>query len=168
MYKFIFIFLFLLPLTVAAQETDSVFVEPHYDLITELQQYSHSGGEVKIQSDSHVADLLQWHIHQNEHNKTFSGYRIQIYSVGSYGSNIEKLKEMRDKFEETFPDIPAYLKYLDPDFKIRVGNYRSRLECIPDLYRIRKLYPSSYPVKTEISLEELKRVPKQPETEVQE
>ena len=64
---------------------------------------------------------------------------------------------MRNKFEETFQDIPAYLKYFDPDFKIRVGNYRNRLECIPDLHRIR----NSYAVKTEISLDELKRIPMQ-------
>ena len=68
---------------------------------------------------------------------------------------------MRNKFEETFQDIPAYLKYIDPDFKIRVGNYRNRLECIPDLHRIRKIYPASYAVKTEISLDELKRIPMQ-------
>ena len=42
-----------------------------------------------------------------------------------------------------------------------MGNYHSRLESIPDLQRIRKLYPASYPVKTEITLEELKRVPMQ-------
>ena len=83
------------------------------------------------------------------------------YSVSSFGCNIENLKEMRNKFEETFQDIPAYLKYFDPDFKIRVGNYRNRLECIPDLHRIRKIYPASYAVKTEISLDELKRIPMQ-------
>lgn len=93
--------------------------------------------------------------------KTFTGYRIQIHSVSSFGCNIENLKEMRNKFEETFQDIPAYLKYFDPDFKIRVGNYRNRLECIPDLHRIRKIYPASYAVKTEISLNELKRIPMQ-------
>ena len=49
----------------------------------------------------------------------------------------------------------------DDDFKIRVGNYRNRLECIPDLHRIRKIYPASYAVKTEISLDELKRIPMQ-------
>ena len=114
-----------------------------------------------MNSDPKVADLLQWHIHLNEKDKTFTGYRIQIYSTSSYGSDIEKLKEMRNHFEETFQDIPAYLKYFDPDFKIRVGNYKSRLECIPDLHRIRKIYPSSYPVKTEISLDELKRIPMQ-------
>ena len=74
---------------------------------------------------------------------------------------LEKLKEYRDNFETEFQDIPAYLQYFNPDFKIRAGNYHSRLESIPALHRIRKKYPSSYPVKTEITLEELKRIPMQ-------
>ena len=78
-----------------------------------------------------------------------------------YGCDLEKLKEYRDNFETEFQDIPAYLQYFNPDFKIRAGNYHSRLESISALHRIRKKYPSSYPVKTEITLEELKRIPMQ-------
>ena len=149
MNKYLFFILFLFPVHLFAQEADTLIVEaePHYDILQELRTESHNGG--------------QWHIHLNEKKKTFTGYRIQIHSVSSFGCNIENLKEMRNKFEETFQDIPAYLKYFDPDFKIRVGNYRNRLECIPDLHRIRKIYPASYAVKTEISLDELKRIPMQ-------
>ena len=134
---------------------------PRYNIMEELQKPTQNEGEVRLHNDASIDNLLKWHIHINEHKKSFTGYRIQIYSVNSYGCNIDDLKEKRNKFEETFQDIPAYLKYFDPDFKIRVGNYHSRLESIPALYRIRKLYPSSYPVKTEISLEELKRIPMQ-------
>ncbi len=162
MWKYFFFLGFVFPFRLSAQTADSTVIEePHYDIVSELQQSTDNGGEVRLNSDPKVADLLQWHIHLNEKDKTFTGYRIQIYSTSSYGSDIEKLKEMRNHFEETFQDIPAYLKYFDPDFKIRVGNYKSRLECIPDLHRIRKIYPSSYPVKTEISLDELKRIPMQ-------
>lgn len=161
MYKLIVFFL-LLSFGVCAQEyTDSVLIVPHEDIFTVLENNSDAGGEVRIQSDPAIGNLLEWQWRQNEGQKAFSGYRIQIYSTSSYGCDIEKLKEIRNHFEETFQDIPAYLKYFDPDFKIRVGNYKSRLECIPDLHRIRKVYPSSYPVKTEISLEELKRIPMQ-------
>lgn len=161
MYKLIIFFL-LLPFGLCAQEyTDSVTIVPHEDIFTVLENNSDAGGEVRIQSDPAIGNLLEWQLRQNEGQKAFSGYRIQIYSVSSYGSDIQKLKDMRDRFEIAFPDIPAYLKYFDPDFKIRVGNFHSRLECIPTLYRVRKLYPSSYPVKTEISLEELNRIPMQ-------
>lgn len=163
-------FLFLIPLQLCATMPDSLVIAPRYDIFSELKQPGINGGQVRIHSNASIDNLLKWHIHTNEKTKTFSGYRIQIYSANSFGLNINQLKDMRNKFEQSFPDIPAYLKYFDPDFKIRAGNFHSRLESIPALYRVRKLYPSSYPVKTDISLEELKRVPKQdiPEAELQE
>lgn len=161
MTKLIALLILLFPVKLFANTPDSTVIEPRYDIISELKEYGPNGGEVNLHGDRSIDNLLQWHIHMNEKKKTFTGYRIQIYSVNSYGCNIDKLKEMRDKFEETFQDIPAYLKYFDPDFKIRAGNFHSRLESIPALYRIRKVYPASYPVKTEISIEELKRIPMQ-------
>lgn len=171
MYRLLII-LFLFPLTLCAQETTDSLVsvpQPRYEILEELQGTNASEGNILLNHTPAIANLLKWHIHTNEQQKTFSGFRIQIHSVNSYGCNLEELKEIRNKFEQNFPDIPAYLKYFDPDFKIRVGNFHSRLECIPTLHRIRKLYPASYPVKTEISLEELKRIPMQdiPVTEEQ-
>ena len=116
---------------------------------------------MELHTTGKIQDILKWHIRQNKQTRSFTGYRIQLYSVNSYGCDINKLKEFRDKFEQDFLDIPAYLKYFDPDFKIRAGNYHSRLESIPALHRIRKLHPFSYPVKTEITLEDLKRIPMQ-------
>lgn len=153
--------IFLFPFQLFANTPDTLAVAPRYDIITELNQHGNNDGAVRLHSSSSINNLLKWHIHTNEKKKTFSGYRIQIYSANSYGCDINQLKDMRNKFEEIFQDIPAYLKYFDPDFKIRVGNYHSRLESIPALYRIRKLYPSSYPVKTDISIEDLKRIPMQ-------
>lgn len=159
MFKLI-VLIFMLPVSLYANNPDSVMIVPRYDIMEELHRKTGTG-EVRIHSDHSIHNLLKWHTSLNERKKTFSGFRIQIHSVNSYGCNINELKEIRNKFEKTFQTIPAYLKYFDPDFKIRTGNYHSRLESIPDLYRIRKLYPSSYPVKTEIYLEELKRVPMQ-------
>lgn len=155
------IILLLLSGKTYATTPDTLAIEVHRDILTELQQPAPNGGEVKLNADQPVNNLLKLHTQLNKKQKTFSGYRIQIYSGNSYGSNIEQLKQMRNNFEKEFPDMPAYLKYLDPDFKIRAGNFRTRLECIPALHRIKKKYPSSYPVKTDITLEELKRVPMQ-------
>lgn len=163
MNRHIFFILLFFPIQLFAQEADTLVVEEEsrYDIIQELQTPLDNGGEVTLDSDSHIDNLLQWRIHLNEKNKTFTGYRIQIHSVSSFGCDIDKLKEIRNQFEETFLTIPAYLNYFDPDFKIRVGNYRNRLECIPDLHLIRKKYPGSYAVKTNISLDELRRIPMQ-------
>lgn len=161
MSRFIWLWLFWFPAQLFATTPDSVTTIPNYDILKKLSQNDTTKGEVTIHCDSTISNLLKWHIKLNEKKRSFSGYRIQILSVNSYGGDVEELKKIRDSFEETFQNIPAYLQYVDPEFKIRVGNYHSRLESIPDLQRIRKLYPASYPVKTEITLEELKRVPMQ-------
>lgn len=145
----------------AAPQQDSTSTEVNYDIFQTLKEPGANGGSVHLACSPSIDNLVHLHINQNKRNKSYSGYRIQIFSTSSYGSNMEKLKQMRDDFEKTFPDIPAYLKYIDPDFKIRVGNFRTKLESIPTLYRIKKLYPSSYPVKTEITLDEMKRIPMQ-------
>lgn len=163
MIKFITILLLLIGKLYAVSAQDTLTIEPeiHYDIIQELKQQDNNGGSVKLNSSQKINNLLHLHVNQNKRNKSFSGYRIQIYSSNSLGSDITQLKQIRDNFEKNFPDVPAYLKYFDPDFKIRIGNFHSRLECIPTLHRIKKMYPASYPVKTDITLDELKRVPLQ-------
>lgn len=160
MVKYILIVFLLFAGRLYAQQ-DSISTEVCYNIFEELKQPGENGGSVHLSCSPAIDNLLHLHVNQNKRNKSFSGYRIQIFSTSSYGSNMTKLKQMRDDFEKTFQDIPAYLKYIDPDFKIRVGNFRTKLESIPTLHRIRKLYPSSYPVKTEITLNEMKRIPMQ-------
>lgn len=161
MIKFITILLLFTGKLYAVPQQDSTFNETQYNILQELKQPDANGGAVTLSCSPAINNLLNIHINQNKRHKTFPGYRIQIHSTSSYGSNMAQLKQMRDNFEKAFPDIPAYLKYFDPDFKIRVGNFHTKLECIPALYRIKKMYPSSYPVKTDIAIDELKRIPLQ-------
>lgn len=161
MVKYILIVFLFAGKLYAAPEQDTTSTEVRYDIFQELKEPGANGGSAHLSCSPAIDNLLHLHINQNKRNESFSGYRIQIFSRSSYGSDMAKLKQMRDDFEKAFQDIPAYLKYIDPDFKIRVGNFRTKLESIPTLYRVRKLYPSSYPVKTEITLNEMKRIPMQ-------
>lgn len=129
-----------------------------YDIIEVLSDTSAKGGTAELVVPAEVGVMMKSHIMQNQLSKKFTGFRIQIASVNSAQKPVEELEAMRDKFEEDFPYIPAYLQYTVPDFKIRVGNYRSKLEAIPHLQKIRKLYPDCYVVKCEITFMELERL----------
>ena len=134
-------------------------VQKEMDIIHELSQPDpENGAVVYVTGDPRIEQLLKMNRTNNKKGYSYQGYRIQILSTSSYNSNIDSLKKYTENFEKLFPGIPAYLQYFDPDFKIRVGNFHSRLETIPTLKRIRKKYPNSYPVKTEIFLKELNRV----------
>ena len=58
-------------------------------------------------------------------NKSYGyGYIIQIY----YG-NETKARSLRNKFSLTFPDVYTKLDYNKPDWKVLVGNYKTKLEA---------------------------------------
>ncbi len=140
-------------------------VEKEFDFIRELLEPIRLGGvNIHISGDHRIEKLVRLNIANKKKGYSFKGYRIQILSASSFNSNVDSLKKYTEDFEKLFPDIPAYLQYFDPDFKIRVGNFHSRLEAIPALKRIRKKYPNSYPVKTDIYLKELNRVQEQDTT----
>lgn len=155
--------LLLLSGSVFGQERDSLHVSTPrtMNIFEKIASDTLSQGHIAFHSSPKIDSLVALYIRQSEKQYAFQGYRVQIYSVNSFGADIEKLKKMRDDFEMTFPTIPAYLKYIDPDFKIRVGNFTSRLEAVACLAKIKHLYPISYVVKTSITLKELSRVPMQ-------
>lgn len=157
MYKF-FVILLLFSGKTWAQSPDSVKVETPPDIFEEILQIRENGGTTKLKAEPALNELLKLHIRANREHKTVSGYRIQIFSGNSYDYSIEQLQQIKSDFEKEFPDIPVYLNYFDPDFKIRAGNFRNRLDCIPLLKRIRRKHPSSYPVKTEIPIGDLIKI----------
>ncbi|WP_251622761.1 hypothetical protein [Odoribacter lunatus] len=143
---------------VNAQEADTTVYFQHLNIFEELNQNCPQNGSVKIKGIPAINELINLRTTINKETGYVVGYRIQIFSGSSYDHSIEKLQVLKENFEDAFPGIPAYLNYFDPDFKIRVGNFRNRLDCIPVLKRIRRKYPSCYPVKTEIPLNDLDRL----------
>jgi hypothetical protein len=74
-------------------------------------------------------------------NKT-SKYKIQLAN-GSKGF-IDKTLGL---FYAEFPNTPAHKVYESPEYKVRVGNYRTKLEAERALIRIRKKFPNAIIVK---------------------
>ncbi len=154
MFKFILLsFLLFYGLYGQAQYNDTLSAK--YSIFEILQQTDAYNGYVNIKGDPAIQELVDFHLSINKKQKNIVGYRIQIFSGSSYDYTITRLQTMKEEFSREFPDIPVYLNYYDPDFKIRAGNFRNRLDCIPTLKRIRKKYPSSYPVKTNIPFNDL-------------
>lgn len=59
------------------------------------------------------------------YNKKYGyGYRIQLYN----GFETEA-KKTRAKFRIKFPEIPTFIVYKSPEWKIQVGNYKTKLEA---------------------------------------
>jgi hypothetical protein len=79
---------------------------------------------------------------------TRPGYRIQIY----FGSDRVKAQEIRTEFMRTFPEQGAYLIYQQPNFKVRVGDFRTRIEAQGFLKSLYDRYVPSFIVSDEVKL----------------
>lgn len=89
---------------------------------------------------------------QNVKNQSMQGYRIQIY----FGSIRQKASEIKLGFTSQYPDIPAYLTYQQPNFKVRVGDFRSRAEAQKFMKQLDGQYATLFIVPDEVKLPALK------------
>ena len=88
----------------------------------------------------------------NSSKQTMPGYRIQVY----FGSQRSKANELRARFGSRFPDINAVVSYHQPNFKVRAGDFRTRMEAQSKLEIIEKEFPGAFVVPDEIRLPPLK------------
>jgi hypothetical protein len=100
--------------------------------------------------DSLVKVLMNRHIAVNQVKRSMPGYRIQIY----FGPTRAKANEVKSEFLQTFPNVGAYLVYHQPNFKIRVGDFKTRLEALKFLQEIQPLYSAAFLVKDDVALPE--------------
>jgi hypothetical protein len=112
-------------------------------------------GKVEFIQDYKIKELQAKHIDVNA-KTPINGYRIKIH----FGSDKTKAKEVKAKFIAKFPNIPAYEKYDQPNFNIRVGDYRTKLEAYKIFKEIQVEFPSSFIVSDEIEFPELLVEPK--------
>ena len=105
-------------------------------------------GDIRVESSASVKELIAKKIAFNKEQNSFPGYKIQIY----YGSEKE-CYEIKDEFTSLFPDIPTSIIFSTPQWKLQVGEYRSRLEADKSIQSIKKEYPSAIVLATEIELE---------------
>ena len=79
------------------------------------------------------------------------GYRIQIYS----GNKKQPARQIRLKFSQLYRDVKAHESYQQPYFKVRVGDFRTKLEALKFQKEIQRHFPNCYIVKDQIEIEEL-------------
>jgi len=111
-------------------------------------------GNVKIVQDFRLNKLLEKHVYINDSIGTVKGYRIQIFSSSGVGSKKEAQK-VKTEFLRRYPKTTARLDFDSPNFKVRAGTFRTKLEALKFHNEIQKHFPHSFIITDEIELEEL-------------
>jgi len=96
-----------------------------------------------------VNELVLKHILINEAKKgKMKGYRVQIH----FGAEKAKALDIKSKFISQNHSLSAYLDYQQPYFKIRVGDFRTKLESYKFLQEISADFPGAFIVNDDIEL----------------
>ena len=71
---------------------------------------------------------------------TSLGFRVQIFS----GLGREKAFEEQTRFKSLFPGVSSYVSYTQPNYRIRVGDFRTKLEAQKFVNELNTQYPTLF------------------------
>jgi len=112
--------------------------------------FQQNNGNVKLNGTG-TQKILSAYKGINEAKKTIPGFRVQIH----VGGEREKAKEMKSKFLSQYANLQAYESYQSPNFRLRVGDFRTRIEAIKFQKKIVSVFPTAYVVADLINLPNL-------------
>ncbi|MBN2636567.1 MAG: SPOR domain-containing protein [Prolixibacteraceae bacterium] len=111
--------------------------------------------QLTVIQDPRLEKMLAWDIEKNRTVNGIEGYRVEIFfSPGSDAYEMAKKKKL--EFLSKNPDIPVYIKYDAPNFRVRVGDFRTKNEALKLYQKIKKDYPVAFIASGKINFPLLK------------
>ena len=87
----------------------------------------------------------------HEKDSTIDGYRVQIFmELGNFA--LEHAENMKAEFQEKYPDMPVHLVFKQPYYRLRIGDFRTRLEAEHLYQQIKKEYKNAFVTADRIDL----------------
>ena len=105
-------------------------------------------GNVTITQDTMIKVLLDYSDSIAVHKLSVQGYRVQLTT----NSNRKSVLDMKAQFTMQFPNVKAYIEYQQPTFKLRVGDFESRISAYAFQQEILNSFPNAFIVQDNISL----------------
>lgn len=143
-HRFALLFSAFGPLLGLAQATPARFFEPFTARTDTPVTARAQAGQVAVRPDASV-DRLMERFATIKHPQP--GFRVQVF-LGER----KTAEETKRAFLQKNPDVPAYLSWLAPNWRLRVGDCRTRLEAERLLRDLKPLYPGSYIVPDDIEM----------------
>ena len=89
--------------------------------------------QITIDADPRIDSLIIQQTEINKQKDGVSGFRIQIKNTTTQ----KDANALRARFSRDFPELKSYLRYNAPYYKIRIGDYLTKLEAQKDLFNYR-------------------------------
>ena len=104
-------------------------------------------GDVCVEENYKVRQAVSRQVEANKGPEgEVDGYRIRIYFDNKQISR-EESQEVMARFKALHPGYNVYLKFNNPNFKVTVGDFRTKVDAQIALKEIIKAFPSAFIVK---------------------
>ncbi len=112
-------------------------------------------GNIEVIKDNRIDALVekQSEVIPPAINPQIDGYRIQLF----FDSDRSQLNAAKSKFISYYKTIDTYITYNAPNFFLKVGDFRTRLEAEKIKSEIEAEFPTSFVVKEKINLPRLEK-----------
>ena len=107
-------------------------------------------GTVIVHRDARIDSIVQKHIAYNKQQKGIDGYRIQIF-FDAGNNSLNRATAVADQFQLLFPGDTAYISFSEPYYKVRVGDFRTRLDAEGFLQQVLPDFPNAFVIKDKIN-----------------
>ena len=119
------------------------------DIMDVLHMKGRDGSaDIILHQSKLVEESVRTHIIANK-GRSLNGYRIRIFYDNSQDARVNS-SGAYSMFLKYFKGIPAYLSYVNPYFKVSVGDFRTRTKAMEKLIHIKRVFPTAFVVKEKI------------------
>ncbi|GGC73743.1 cell division protein [Pedobacter quisquiliarum] len=123
-----------------------------------LTTLAQSKGTVTVVKDPKIDTIIEKRILLNKKDAPVTtkpgsaivsqmGYRVQVY----YGSDRRVVFKEQARFSALYPALMTYVTYKEPNYYLRVGDFRTRMEAQKLMSELRSTYPTLFIFREKIN-----------------
>lgn len=110
---------------------------------------------VEVNQDPRLEKMLKWHVENNKRKAGIDGFRVEIFFSSALNAR-EQSQEKKKEFLSKYPEHRVHIKFISPNFRVRVGDFRTKNEALKLYKKIEKDFPGAFIVPDIIDLPLLK------------
>ena len=110
--------------------------------------FNEMGSGVKVEQSSAIREAMAQYISKNA-SKSLSGYRIRVFHDNSPQAR-SRSEAIENSLKEQYPEHKVYRSFESPNYKVLIGNFRSKDEALGLFNALKRTYPTAYIIKDNI------------------
>ncbi len=111
--------------------------------------------KLNVIQDPRLENMLKWHVENNKKRDGIPGFRVEIFFSSAFNAREQAFKKKKE-FLSKYGDYNVHIKYTAPNFRVRVGDFRTKNEALKLHKRIQRDYPGAFIVPDIIDFPMLK------------